>query len=281
MKIRKQRFCAMVYLAPSTRQAHQVCRDLRFFRWAGIKSFYGAEGFTPYPKHIKGEPLPMVAHETDQLLARLKLSGIAVPPDDQVRFELNLNDQEELAINKWQRELPSDEDRMWVAIGPGSKMAVKRWPGDRYSRVVQDLIDEYNIWPVVFGGPEDQALGEALVQKWRLGYVAAGALNIRESIAALSKCGFYLGNDTGTMHMAVAAGLKCVAIFSAREYPGNWYPYGSGHKILRAEVPCENCILEECLEHNNKCINSIEIEQVFQACEELMPAKQPVKLCVE
>jgi len=111
--------------------------------------------------------------------------------------------------------------------------------------------------------------------------VAAGALNIRESIAALSKCGFYLGNDTGTMHMAVAAGLKCVAIFSAREYPGNWYPYGGGHKILRAEVPCENCILEECLEHNTKCINTIGIEQVFQTCQELISAKQPVKLCVE
>ena len=280
-KIRHQRFCALVYLAPSIRQSHQIRRDLRFFRWAGIKKFFGAEGFTQNPKQVKGEPLSPVPHEADQLLARLKLSGIVVPPGGQARFEVNLNEQEELAVINWQTALPTDEDRMWVAVGPGSKMAVKRWPGDRYCRVVQDLIDEYDIWPVVFGGPEDQALGNELIQKWRRGYVAAGVLNIRVSIAALSKCGFYLGNDTGTMHMAVAAGLKCVAIFSAREYPGNWYPYGRGHKILRADVACENCILEECLEHNTKCINSIGIEQVIQACKELITEKQPLKVCVE
>lgn len=280
-KIRRQRFDVLIYLAPSVRQAHQIQRDLRFFRWAKIKQFYGTKGFAPYPQPIKGKPLPAVAREADQLLARLKLSGIAVPPPGQARFELNLNEKEKQAVIDWQTELPPDGNRMWVAVGPGSKMAVKRWPYDRYDRVVQDLIDTHDVWPVIFGGPEDQALGNELIQKWRRGYVAAGALNIRESVAALSKCSFYLGNDTGTMHLAVAAGLKCVAIFSAREYPGNWYPYGRGHKILRAEVPCENCILEECPEHNTKCINSIGVAQVFRACQELINAKQPVKICVE
>ncbi|HOD42048.1 MAG TPA: HEAT repeat domain-containing protein, partial [Candidatus Wallbacteria bacterium] len=117
----------------------------------------------------------------------------------------------------------------WIAVGPGTKKPVNQWPIDRYVAVLNKLIQNYDVWPVVFGGPEDQQTGMHIISSLFRGYNTAGIFSIPQSIAAMQKCLFYLGNDTGTMHMAVAAGIPCVAIFSAHNYPGAWEPYGDGH----------------------------------------------------
>jgi ADP-heptose:LPS heptosyltransferase len=43
---------------------------------------------------------------------------------------------------------------------------------------------------------------------------------------------FYLGHDSGPMHLAALAGTSCIAIFSARAKPGVWFPHGDGHRIF-------------------------------------------------
>ena len=145
-------------------------------------------------------------------------------------------------------------------------MPAKIWPVECYLEVVQQLIEKFDIWPVIFGGIEDKSLAQFMVSKWQRGYIAAGLLTVREAIAALKKCVLYLGNDTGVIHMAATAGIKCVGIYSARDYPGNWEPYGNCHIILRKKMPCELCMLDICNDKNMECIRSIKPEEVYQAC---------------
>ena len=145
-------------------------------------------------------------------------------------------------------------------------MPAKVWPTDRYEEVVRHLIDEHDIWPVVFGGPEDSGLGERLLGAWGRGYNAAGALGLREAALALKRCRFYLGNDSGPMHLAAAVRIPCVAIFSSREYPGAWYPYGEGHSVFRTEIDCDGCFLTQCLERQMQCMTSIGVAEVLAAC---------------
>jgi ADP-heptose:LPS heptosyltransferase len=162
-----------------------------------------------------------------------------------------------------------------VGVGVGSKMQSKRWPLERFEEVLQQLIDSRDITPVFFGGPEDTEAAEQLIHKLGRGLNACGQLSLRGSARALQDCRFYLGNDTGTMHLAVAAGIKCVAIFSARDVPGKWYPYGEGHKVHRVPVDCEGCMLYECHEQGRKCLLAIQPEEVYNSCVELLDAKTP------
>jgi ADP-heptose:LPS heptosyltransferase len=85
----------------------------------------------------------------------------------------------------------------------------------------------------------------------------------------MKRCAFFVGNDTGTMHMAAAMGLRCVAIFSSRERPGLWYPQGEGHKVFRTTIECEGCGLVECLERGNECLNCIKVDDVLAACRDV------------
>jgi ADP-heptose:LPS heptosyltransferase len=139
-------------------------------------------------------------------------------------------------------------------------MPAKRWPLERFLHVIGELISEFDIWPVIFGGEEDRVIGAWLLDRWGSGYNAAGALGIRSSLAAMKHCELFIGNDTGTMHMAAAVGLPCVAIFSSRERPGLWYPPGEGHRVFRSAIECEGCGLVECLELGNECLKRISVE---------------------
>jgi len=265
----------MVYLVPSIRSKRQIRRDALFFHLAGIRKFIGIKSFRYLPKKGPRQFMSVVPREADLLLERLQKSGIRVPRTGHGRVDVNIGERERAAVSQWLEKLPPDGGRRWLALGPGSKMPANIWPMERYTEVLRHLIKEFDIWPVVFGGPEDKLLAESMVSKWARGYVAAGSLTVRQALAAMEKCAFYLGNNSGTMHMAVAAGLKCVAIFSSRDYPGNWEPYTDGHIVLRTPISCEGCMLLDCIKNKMKCILAITVEQVLNACREFLTKTNP------
>ena len=264
--IRRKGFDTLVYLAPTSRKREQIRRDYRFFSLAGIKTFIGMEGFHPLPAKRPGIPLEAVAPESELLLSRLATSGLRVDANSATNMDLGLGKAEETRVTEWQRHLPSDGGRPWIAVAPGSKMPAKRWPIDRFQTVLQQLIEEFDIWPVVFGGAEDREIGDDLLGTWKRGYNAAGALSLRPAIAAIRHCQLFIGNDTGTMHMAAAVGVPCVVTFSSRDRPGLWYPHGNGHRVFRSAIECEGCGLVECLERQNECLKRIATDEVLEAC---------------
>jgi hypothetical protein len=153
-----------------------------------MKTFIGFDGFVDLPKKVPGVPLPRIAHESDLLLARLAASGIPVPPEGEGDMDLGLRRADQVRVDAWFEALGPDGGRPWIGVGPGSKMPSKIWPEERYRLVVSSLIAEYDVWPVVVGGDEDRERGDRLVRAWGRGYNSAGALSIRESASALSRC---------------------------------------------------------------------------------------------
>lgn len=275
-RLRLTNYNALVYLAPRSRTAAKVRRDLFFFRAAGIKKFVAHTGFVPVPAKRQGEPLPAVEHEADHLLARICLSGIETPWAGMGSMDLRLTEIENQTARNWFLENCGQafHEKRLVGIGAGSKWSSKIWSETRFAELGQRLIQELDLFPIVFGGAEDRAAGERLLQIWRRGANAAGQLKIRESAAALQSCSLYVGNDTGTMHLAAAVKTRCVGIFSALDWRGRWYPYGSGHEVLRETVPCEGCLLFEC-PNDNLCLRAISVEAVFNACRKVI--EKPVR----
>jgi ADP-heptose:LPS heptosyltransferase len=268
--IRAKGFDTLVYLAPTGRSKEQINRDRRFFRLAGIKRFIGMKKFATLPGKIPGRLMVRVKSEADLLLARLEADHIPVLAPGEARAEFRLGTAEETEVACWLNQLPSDDGHPWIGVGPGSKMPAKRWPEERFRQVVKKLVEESDVWPVIFGGAEDAKLGERLISAWGRGFNAAGALSLRGSAAALQRCLFLLTNDTGTMHLGAAVGVQCVALFSSREAPGLWNPLGKNHVLFRSDIECEGCGLVECLEYHNECLNRISVADVLKACRAIL-----------
>ena len=270
-KLRNKNFDTLVYLAPRLRKKIQIYRDLIFFKLVGINQFIGHRGFEHLPRRILGSQLPITEHEADHLLKRIAKSGIPVSLNKNVCMDLSLTEFEINKAKEWLNiNIPPNNKGPLIAIGPGSKWLSKRWPEDRYEKLGQYLIEKYGVFPVVFGGIDEKELGNRLINAWGKGANAAGELNVREAAAALSFCRLYIGNDNGTMHLAAAVGTQCVAIFSAQDWPGRWYPYGNHHVVIRRSVPCEGCRLTECIKHDMICLKKIRLEDLILACNKLL-----------
>ncbi len=266
--LRARRFDLAVYLAPSAREPAQTRRDLLFFRLAGIPRVLGTQGTPQLPDATTGLPVK----EAQRLLGRL--AGTSAWPEhpSQARRDLALGEVDHAAVAQWLSPRVPEwaAQRRWVAFAPGSNLASKLWPPERFEAVGQLLIQRHQIWPVIVGGPEDRDVAARLIRAWGCGTDAAGALTVRQSAALLDRCALFVGNDTGTMHLAAAGGLPCVALFSARDEPGKWDPMGGPHHVIRKPVPCAGCMLVECVERDRLCLRLIEVDEVVAAAEDLL-----------
>jgi heptosyltransferase-1 len=89
-------------------------------------------------------------------------------------------------------------------------------------------------------------------------------LDLPQMAALLERCTLYVGNDTGPMHLAAAAGTPTVSVFSARDFPERWRPCGEGHIVLRRDAPCSPCFKEVC-DRDLVCIKAVEESDVLAA----------------
>ncbi len=277
MKIRRKRFDAVFYLMTRYRTARQIDRDKLFFRLAGIQNIIGAEFVKKnnLPFEIP-KPTPTIESEANFLLRLLREKGV-VDPIREIQPGLALTDEESDAAHAWMETTGATKyDGPLIAVGPGSKWESKVWNEDRYASVVGLLIETHNVSPVVFGGPEDREKGSRLIAKWGRGANAAGELNVRTAAAALGECSLYLGNDTGTMHLAASVDTRCVAMFSAVDWRGRFEPIGDQQILFRRSVECEGCHSPICVnnEYRNKCLELIVADEVYDACVSVLDAEK-------
>lgn len=269
LKIRRKRFDAVFYLMTRYRTSRQIDRDSLFFKLAGINKVIGAEFIRKHnlPLEIP-KPIPRIESEANFLLRLLREEGI-VTSDREFRPELALTAEEREATREWMdANGVANLSGPRIAVGPGSKWDSKIWDEARYADVVKRLIDSHDVIPVIFGGPEDREKGDRLIRTWGRGANAAGELNVRRAAAGLRECSLYLGNDTGTMHLAASVETTCVAMFSAVDWIGRFEPFGTRHTLFRRSVECEGCHSPLCLNkvHPNKCLDLISADDVYRAC---------------
>lgn len=266
--LRRTKPDAVFYLIRAFRDEPRVRRDRFFFRVSGVPHVWGFRSMIDRPAVSDEEDEPVLPRLADLHLRRVAESGLSVPPPGCGRSDLGLTVDERQQAIRWLQSHGPVSPRPLVALGVGSNMQSKRWPEDRYQTVVAKLIERHGVWPLVFGGVEDAELASRFVAAFGCGAVAAGRLTVREAAAVLEHCAFYLGNDTGTMHLAAAMKVPCVAIFSARDYRGLWEPYGHGHVVMRHKVSCALCFSTSCPEPGHPCLSAIGSDEVLRACEE-------------
>lgn len=142
----------------------------------------------------------------------------------------------------------------------------KRWPLERFAEVANRISEQLS--PIVgiewmlFGAPGESAMGESLSSQIRVTHQnRVGKTSLEGLISELRTCDLLLTNDTGTMHLAAALGVRTVSIFGSTE-PSLTGPLGPQHHILRHHVPCSPCFKRECPMGHYDCMKGITVEQV-------------------
>jgi ADP-heptose:LPS heptosyltransferase len=181
----------------------------------------------------------------------------------------------------WDLHLRADEDREaedllrrlgsaspFFAFCIGTKADANDWTDPNWTMLLRALARDYPDFGLVALGSSDECDRTArLLAEW-----SGPTLNLcgvtrgpRIAAAVLRHARLYLGHDSGPMHLAAAVNTPCVAIFSAKNPPGEWFPRGAGHRVLYHKTECFGCRLTECHLHQKKCILSITVDEVYDA----------------
>jgi ADP-heptose:LPS heptosyltransferase len=122
-----------------------------------------------------------------------------------------------------------------LALAPAANWLGKTWPLERFSRVAMRLLDPQgpmkNGRLMVLGGPEDAKLAKGLrdVVPRRDFINLTEDTDLLTAFACLKHARLFIGNDSGTMHLAAAAGAPTVGLFG----PSDEQLYGPWGKHVR------------------------------------------------
>lgn len=159
-----------------------------------------------------------------------------------------------------------------VAICPGASYgSAKRWPARRFAALAMELIAAQRATIVLVGGSAERNIGCEIAGLVRAPLLnSIGQTTLREALALLATCDLVVSNDSGLLHMAVAAGRPTVALFGPTD-PDRTGPRGGDTAIIRKPVPCSPCEWRECpIDH--PCMNRLSVDEVYDTVLERLNA---------
>lgn len=162
------------------------------------------------------------------------------------------------------------EGRVIVFHPPGGRSLLRRWPMGRSREFVAKLLNSLDFSVVVVGGPEDDWVKSefASLDHPRL-RVAVGLLRLGELGALIRRCGYFVGGDSGPMHIAASVGAKTIGIFG----PGSeirFKPWSEKSRVLSMRLECSPDQLEtfeayclNCIHAENRCMTELQVDAVL------------------
>jgi len=136
--------------------------------------------------------------------------------------------------------------RVALCPGGGGESGVaefhRRWPGERYALLANELIERYGGGVVLLGEESERELNFLIRNDIDHPVLdLTGRLDIDGMGAIMQLCDAVIANDTGPMHLATAVGTPTVGIFgpTAARLAG---PYGRKHRSVQSHIFCGPCV---------------------------------------
>lgn len=247
-------------------------RNILFARAIGARAAIGFVVRTlGYFKQVQVDYL-QAATETDSLIGLLRKFYI---PVEKIEFNFPVTSKQtqrvqKLFLEQWRQRSSAQPV---IALGPGGKRPANRWPVERFAEAARTLEQRHQTYTIILGGLDDRERAKMITAKLTPGRVwdATGSFNLLETTELLRLCSLLIANSTGTAHLAAAVGLPTVGLYTPRDVPGRWSPFGSQHRVLcRTKLRC-SYRSEACLEHS---LNLIAVEEVVAAATTILRLKR-------
>lgn len=167
------------------------------------------------------------------------------------------------------------DDGPVLALGPTANWRGKTWPAERFAQLAERLTGKDGILPgariAVIAHSSERAMAEpviaALPQDRTIDLV--GNFPLLSVYACLKRSTFFVGNDSGLMHMAAASGIPTLGLFGpSREK--HYAPWGEKCRAVRGEKSYDEVFPKDYDYLNAPCMMmDLSVEQAYAAAENL------------
>lgn len=217
----------LIYLTAGRGEA-AVRRDLKFFRLCGLRTIVGAP-LGELHDNLRDPDTGLTEPEAERLARTMAAIG-PVDLQDRANWSLHLTEAELTAAEQAIEPL---EGRPFFAVNVGGKAASNYWKPSKWEALFAELASRLGdrLSVVSVGAREDAARSRSLIETWTGRHLnLCGTISPRQSAAVLSKARFFVGHDSGPMHLSAATGTPTIGVFGNNNPPRMWHPYGSGHR---------------------------------------------------
>ena len=128
----------------------------------------------------------------------------------------------------------------WLVLGPSANWAPKVWPAEHFVAAALALVAPGGAVAgariAVLGGPgaTERAMAAPVMAAFPDAVDLVGKLALPEVAAVLRRAALYLGNDSGLMHLAAAAGAPTIGLFGQSD-PREYGPCGPRAVAVQAD----------------------------------------------
>lgn len=263
--LRKTKFDLAIILHPTNR-AHLIS-------WAAripVRLGYDRKlGFLLTKKVFHKKQLGLM-HEAEYNLELLKEIGIEAK--DKTLF-MPVKPEDEKWADGFLRENKISKDNPLVCVHPAASCVSKRWPVEKFARLIDGLTEKLEAQVVVFTAESDAKIIEEIsrLSRYKKFFILKG-VGLPKIAALLKKSRLLISNDSGPVHVSVAVGTPVIAIFGRKQpglSPKRWGPLGKKDVVLHKDSGCAVCLAHNC-QSNFKCLEMIEVKDVLNAAGKIL-----------
>ena len=167
------------------------------------------------------------------------------------------------SIEKARKDHDIRNDVKNIVCGISASGPTKRWDIDNYIKLFKKINSNFSCKFFLFGGKNDEISIQKVMSSVS-NCVSLSKLDLEQIIPIIGSCRFYIGNDTGPLHISANLGLKCLAIFC--DSPPS--AYGLWNSNIKIVVPVGKTI--ESTGHNTRGNKNISFPEVLKKSLELI-----------
>ena len=161
-----------------------------------------------------------------------------------------------------------------VIIVPGGAFGPSKcWSSLKFAQTAGRLITKYNATVVISVAPDivETQIAKDICNssKHNLINLAETPLSLGELKALFSVADLVISNDTGPRHIAIALGRKVVTLFGPNDPIWTDTNYENEIQII-GNIHCAPCSKSKCNKSEHLCMDSISVEMVCKAANELL-----------
>ena len=174
-----------------------------------------------------------------EVLRGLRLAALLGAPSRGTHLEFPLHERD---FDEWR----AFGLRRYALLHPGSQLASRRWPAQRFAEV-GDALSREGLRVAITGTASEALLTRRVKDMMREPALdLAGRTSLGGLAALIARARLLVANDTGVSHIAAATRTPSVIVACGSD-PARWAPLNRDlHRVLHAPVACRPCAYADC-----------------------------------
>ena len=148
-----------------------------------------------------------------------------------------------------------------MVISPIGKAPANTWPPESFKELATRWIKNGGNVAII-GGKIDDNIKDIITSSGAIDL--SEIMSIQQSLRLIEISAILVSVDTGTAHMGSLSGTKTIGLYSSRNMPIQWHPFGQNCTTIYVPLKCSPCRKKVCV-NNNECMRRISVDMAWNA----------------